>query len=285
MENRKIMLVAELERLGIAPMSELPDGIVAWKVCDNGANMVKAWEVGGGRLPCVAHTLELCTIPFTWVQKRKKDTDAKIEKGSVAESFAKGRGIVGYLHLSVNALDDFHGAQKTLGLPQTQIELDCATRWRSAHSMAAQLQYNKEAVLLVDKLPAYRDVGEVWGKNKLDFSNWDHIEQAGACLDNAAYVSQFQEGDKYITSSSVIPMMYSLMATSSPNHDVFFSNRANDEFNDAALNPVNVAHDNLDAKVKEKRWKYHNQLIDRFDFDVDHEAKKFWLPWTRATKS
>ena len=151
--------------------------------------------------------------------------------------------------------------------------------------MAAQLQYNKEAILLVDKLPAYRDVGEVWGKNKLDFSNWDHIEQAGACLDNAAYVSQFQEGDKYITSSSVIPMMYSLMATSSPNHDVFFSNRANDEFNDAALNPVNVAHDNLDAKVKEKRWKYHNQLIDRFDFDVDHEAKKSWLPWTRATKS
>ena len=80
-------------------------------------------------------------------------------------------------------------------------------------------------------------------------------------------------------------MMYSLMATSSPNHDVFLSNRATDEFNDAAINPVSVAHMALDPKVKETRERYHNQLIDRFDFDVDHEAKKFWLPWTRATKS
>ena len=190
-DTRKVLVAQELERLGIEPLSELPDGIVAWKVCDNGANMVKAWNVGGGRLPCVDHTLELCTIPFTWKQKRKLDTDPKPERGSVAESFAKGRGIVGYLHLSVNCLDDFHGAQKRVGLPENQVELDCPTRWRTAFKMGSQLIYNKEAILLVDKMPAYRDVGETWGKNKIDFQNWDHIEQSTACLDNAAYVSQF----------------------------------------------------------------------------------------------
>ena len=65
---------------------------------------------------------------------------------------------------------------------------------------------------------------------------WRH----GLCLilDAAAIASQFLEGDKYVTSSLVIPMVYGLMATSSPHNDVKLKNRAEDEFNDALLNPV-----------------------------------------------
>ena len=269
-------LKSAFERLGISPTSELPNDILAWKVCDNGANMVAAWAPMGGRLPCFEHTLELCTIPFTWVQKRKKDTEPKIEKGSVQESFAKARGIVGYLHLSVNCLDDFHTAQESVNLPQNQIELDCPTRWRSAHAMASQFVYNKDAVLELDKHPAYRDPGEVWGKNKLNFENWDHLEQSGGCLDNASSISLYQEGDKYITSSAIVPMAFKLIATSSPTVDVYFQNRANDEYNDPQLNPVNVAHAGLNSKVAAQRVKYHAQLISRFDSEVPLPTKKMW---------
>ena len=81
----------------------------------------------------------------------------------------------------------------------------------------------------------------------------------------------------YITSSSVVPMMFSLMATSSANHDVVFANRADDKFNDAVLNPVTVPHTSLNPKVRAQREKYHEQLITRFDSDVPLEVKQFWF--------
>ena len=123
--------------------------------------------------------------------------------------------------------------------------------------------------------------GEVWGKNRLGFSNWDHLEQSGACLEKASVVSQFLEGDKYPTSSSVVPMLYKLMATSSVNHDVHFANRAADKFNDAQLNPIKVPHANLDTKVQAQRQLYHQNLIDRFDSDVPLATKKFWFTATK----
>ena len=43
----KKVLEAELKRLGITPTSKIPDDIIAWKVCDNGANMVAAWAPVG----------------------------------------------------------------------------------------------------------------------------------------------------------------------------------------------------------------------------------------------
>ena len=44
---------------------------------------------------------------------------------------------------------------------------------------------------------------------------WDMLEEGTACLNECAYASQFLEGDKYPTSSLVVPMAYKLMATSS----------------------------------------------------------------------
>ena len=116
---------------------------------------------------------------------------------SVAESFAKGRGIVGYLHVSTIGLSDFHACQKRVSLPERQIDLDVKTRWRTAHSMAEQLVANKTAILEMDKSPAYKDPGETWGNNKLGFENWDHLEESSGCLLEAAEISQLLEGDQY----------------------------------------------------------------------------------------
>ena len=192
---KRYATVEELRRLGIPEDFSDPIVFVFKMVSDNGANIKAAWNDGGRWLPCVDHTLELCTLPVTWVQKRSDGTVA-IPKGSVAEAYAHGRGIVGYLRVSVNAEDDFHRCQKAAGLEQTKIDMDVKTRWRSAHSMGSQLVYNKPAILEMDKNPAYRDPGETWGKNKISMVMWDYLEEGSALLDDAAWASQFLEGDK-----------------------------------------------------------------------------------------
>jgi len=274
----------DLERLGVAEDSTDPDDLVFKKVSDNGANIKKAWADDPERwLPCVDHTMELCTIPFTWTAKRRKGADgaeladAAAAKGSVQASFAKARGLVGYLHVSTIAESDFHACQRKCGLPEEKVDQDVRTRWRSSHAMADQLVYHKSAVLEMDKNPSYKDAGETWGKNKLNFTDWDHLEESGACLYEASDASQLLEGDKYITSSLVVPMTYKLMATSAASHPVKFRNREEDELNDAAVNPVKVAHDKLAPKVQAARDAYHEQLVDRFDTNLPLPAKKFYF--------
>ena len=272
--NRTFLKPDHLKRLGIDQDTTDPDDFVFKKVSDNGANIKAAWDDGESWAPCIDHTIELCTLPFTYVERRK---EAKIAKGSVAESFAKGRGLVGYLHLSSNAQKDFHTCQKRVGLPENSIDQDVKTRWRTAHNMADQLVFNQSAVLEMDKDPQYKDAGDVWGQNKLSFVDWDHLEQGSACLMEAAIGSQLLEGDEYPTASLVIPTTFRLMQYSSPQSDVFFRNRDEDEFNDAEANPVMVSHDELQPKIQEARSSYHSRLITRFDTELPVSVKKFWF--------
>ena len=214
--------------------------------------------------------------PSTWVQKHANGSDV-IPKDSVAEAYAHGRGIVGYLHLSPTAEADFHACQQACGLAQTQIDQDVKTRWRTAHKMGQQLFYNQLAVLEMDKNPGYKDPGETWGANKISMTMWDYLEEGTAVLDKAAEASQFLEGDKYPTSSLIIPMSFALMATSSPSDSVKFLNRAENELNDDILNPVKVAHSDLTSKMQAARKLFHEALINRFDTNVPRDMKKFWF--------
>ena len=245
-------------------------------VSDNGANIKAAWNDGTRWVPCADHTMELCTLPVTWVQKHRGQ-DATIPKGSVAEAYAHGRGIVGYLHVSVNAQSDFHDCQKRQQLPQVQIDLDVKTRWRTAHNMGEQLVFNKPAITEMDKNPAYRDPGETWGKNKITILQWDYLEEGSAILSPAADASQFLEDDKYPTASLVVPMTYALMKTSSISEDVKFRNRAEDAFNDPGVNPVKVPHSGLSPKIQDARVAYHDKLIDKFHTDVPRDVRQFWF--------
>ena len=277
MEARRCASAEELARLGVPEDFDDPLVLVFKMVSDNGANIKSAWHDGERWVPCVDHTLELCTLPITWVKKRTSGDDGAVRAGSIAEAYAHGRGLVGYLHVSPKAEADFHKAQEALGLAQTKIDLDVRTRWRTAHDMGDQLLHNKLAILEMDKNPSYKDPGETWGKNKLSMTMWDFIEEGTAVLDPAAMASQFLEGDKYVTSSLVVPMTYGLMATSSPQADVKFKNRADDEFNDDELNPAKVPHDQLTDKMQEARKSYHERLISYFDSEVSIDVKKFWF--------
>ena len=109
----------DLTRLGISANTTDPDDFIFKKISDNGSNIKGAWDENGKWGPCIDHTIELCTLPFTYMQKGKKGQDASIPKGSVAESFAKGRGLVGYLHSSTIGLSDFHACQACLLLALT----------------------------------------------------------------------------------------------------------------------------------------------------------------------
>ena len=274
--SKKFVTKEALARIGVPVDFKEPLLFVFKMVSDNGANIKAAWNNGDRWVPCVDHTLELCTLPVTWVQKHKNQANT-LPKGSVAEAYAHGRGIVGYLHVSVNALDDFHTAQRACDLEETQIDLDCKTRWRTAYMMGEQLVYNKGAILEMDKNPTYKVAGETWGNNKISMRMWDFLEEGTAVLDDAAWASQFLEGDKYPTSSLVIPMMFRLMLTSSMRHDIKFLNRKEDEHNDDTLNPVTVRHDKLTDKMQAARKALHNQFVERFDTDVPIDCKKFWF--------
>ena len=267
----------DLARLGVPPDFDQPYVLVFKMVSDNGANIKAAWNDDGRWVPCADHTIELCTLPVTWVKKHKNGEDQAIRNGSIAEAYGHGRGIVGYLHVSPKAEADFHAAQAACDLAQTKIDQDVKTRWRTAHGMGDQLLYNKPAILEMDKNPSYQNPGEVWGQNKLSMLMWDFIEEGTAILHPAAFVSQFLEGDLYVTSSSVVPMVFGLMATSSPNTNVKFMNRALDEYNDDSLNPVKVFHDQLTDKGQEAREFYHERLISYFDTKVPIDVKKFWF--------
>ena len=85
------------------------------------------------------------------------------------------------------------------------------------------------------------------------------------------------EGDKYPTSSLVVPMVYKLIATSASGFDVTFHNRAQDKFNDPNTNPVKVPHANLNEKVRAAREKMHLDLIRRFQDELPLPIKKFWF--------
>ena len=208
MEGKRFASKADLARIGVPEDFDEPLILVFKMVSDNGANIKSAWNQDGRWVPCFDHTLELCTLPVTWVQKHQGDET--IPKGSIAEAYGHGRGIVGYLHVSPIAESDFHACQKRCGLPQTKIDLDVKTRWRTAHDMGDQLVYNKPAVLEMDKNAKYKDPGETWGKNKITMTMWDFLEEGTAVLTKAAEASQFLEGDKYPTSSLVIPMAFAL---------------------------------------------------------------------------
>ena len=299
----------DLTRIGVSEDSTDPDDFVFKKVSDNGANIKLAWDEDGKWAPCFDHTVELCTIPFTFVTKNKKGEEARIEKGSVSESYSKARGLVGYLHHSTIGEADFHACQKRVGLAEDKIDQDVRTRWRSSHDMGDQIVYNMSAVLEMDKNPAYKDPGETWGKNKLSFTDWDHLEEGSACLMEAAVGSQLLEGDLYPTSSLVVPTAFRLMSYSvrplpaepecrdlafSPalsdlkvfrsllcgqatSHDVYFRNRDEDEYNDSTANPVCVKHTDLQPKIQQARELYHERLVTRFDSDVPLPIKKFWF--------
>lgn len=171
--------------------------------------------MGAVRLP---HARAVHTPNHVHTQKEQGYNNelAPAAKGSVQSSFPKARGLVGYLHHSTIGESDFQACQKRVGLSETKIDQDVRTRWRSSHNMAEQLVYNKEAVLEMDKNPAYKKPGETWGKNKLNFVDRDHLEEGAAVLYRAAGASQSLEGDYYPTISLVIPYMFRLMSDYSP---------------------------------------------------------------------
>ena len=220
-----------LDRFGVSADSTDSYAFVFKEISDNGANIKAAWQEGSRWAPCACHTLELCTIPFTFTKKDDRG-ERTAERGSVAESYSKARGLVGFLHRSLIGEGDFHACQERVGLPETSIDQDVRTRWRSSHNMGEQLLNNKSAVLEMDKNPAHSKPGEAWGQNKLSFLDWDHLEAGTACLDIAAGGNQLLEGDLYPTMSLVVPTVYRIIKTSSESQEVRFRNRAADEFND-----------------------------------------------------
>jgi hypothetical protein len=139
--------------------------------------------------------------------------------------------------------------------------------------MGNGLVYNKEAMIEFDKV--HKDPGEAWGKNKLSFVDHNHLEEGTACLDEAAATSQLMEGDKYVTSSLVVPVAYRLMANSATGLNAFFNNRNEDELNDNDTNPVIVPHADLQGNIQEAREAFHEWLVDRFDSSVPMDVETF----------
>ena len=87
--GRRFATKAELARIGVPDDFAEPLVLVFKMVSDNGANIKAAWNNGERWVPCFDHTLELCTLPVTWVQKHAGGET--IPKDSVPEAYAHGQ--------------------------------------------------------------------------------------------------------------------------------------------------------------------------------------------------
>jgi hypothetical protein len=171
------------------------DGIHG-KVSDNASNMAKGWAGFDGGF-CNAHTLELAVHKYT-------------DHKDIKPIFSRMRGIVGYFNKSTNGTQDLAAIQKELGMPVRKPIQDVITRWRSGFDMAAWFREQQQAVMTFDIRHA-SEAGDIYGANRMELSDWSIVEQSVAVLTTSANVTTHLEGTKYVTISSVLPMVYRLL--------------------------------------------------------------------------
>ena len=184
-----------LARVGIESTSDS----VFKRVCDNGSNMVLAWDKDGA-IPCIDHTLELSVKKFP---------------DELETTLCKVGGLVGHFNHSTIAKNTLADIQKEMNKPQHVLDQDVKTRWRSTFKSCKVLHENQAPVMLNDVRNG-RNAGDTYKSNKLNVDEWTEVEEIAGCLQVAADASQMMEGGKYPTSSLVLPCIAKVIESVDP---------------------------------------------------------------------
>ena len=196
-----------LARVGIESTSDS----VFKHVRDNGSNMVLAWDKDGAIL-CFDHTLELSVKKFT---------------DELETTLFKVRGLVGHISHSTIAKNTLADIQKEMNKPQHVLDQDVKTRWRSTFKTCKVLHENQAPVMFYDVRNG-RNAGNTYKSNKLNVDEWTEFEEIAGCLQVAADASQMMEGDKYPTSSLVLPCIAKVIESMDPATKILFPERTVD---------------------------------------------------------
>lgn len=243
--------VEALKRAGIswASEAEVYEGVHG-KVSDNASNMAKGWEGFSGGF-CAAHTIELSVHKYT-------------EHESIKPVYARMRGIVGYFNKSTNGIQDLTTIQKELKLPKRRPIQDVITRWRSGYDMSSWFREQQQAVMTFDIRHA-SEAGEVYGANRMELSDWSIVEQSVAVLATSANVTTHLEGTKYVTISSVVPMVYRVIAELEPTRSLYLPWKPPGQ---QWLTPANMR-----PAVKAARTAFHDDLRARYVTNIPEVRK------------
>ena len=169
-------------------------------VTDNAKNMVSAAEAGHfERVPCFAHTIQLCV------------TDALTNKDAM-KAIAAGKRLVGHFSHSTMATSGLLEQQKRLSPTNTPLKLvqDVQTRWNSSFLMMKRLLHLRVAVygVIMDEA-----ITKVRDRISLDVSDtmWHIMEDLVPILEPFADVTEILGREDIPTSSGINVLLPNLV--------------------------------------------------------------------------
>lgn len=139
----------------------------------------------------MAHTLNLSVI---------EALGAHTELNSIIK---KCRNIVTHFKHSVLAFDKLKAIQEQMGFPLLKVKQDVATRWNSCLLMIERLLQLKDALsIAVTSIPNLSLF--------LDAQEWNILNDCVPVLKPIEFLTTVLSGEKYITMSSIIPLIRAL---------------------------------------------------------------------------
>lgn len=167
-------------------------------VTDNAANMKKAVieELRKHHHPCVAHTINLTV------------TEAITSNKELSILLDKCRHLIGHFKHSVKSSNELRKYQKQLNAPELTLKNDVATRWNSVYIMIERLVTVKEAL----SLTLANLVSEKAPEN-LSGCEWATLSDLLLVLKPFLQLTEEFSGEKYITMSTIIPLIRGLQKT------------------------------------------------------------------------
>ena len=170
-------------------------------VTDNAKNMVSAAEYGGfKRVPCFAHTIQLCV------------NDALTNKDAM-KAIAAAKRLIGHFNHSTMSTSALLDQQKKLDPSTTPLKLvqDVQTRWNSSYLMMKRL--------LLLRVPVYgvimdENVTKVRDRMDLNVSDamWRTMEQLVPILEPFADVTEVLGSEDVPTSSGIYVLLPTLVS-------------------------------------------------------------------------
>ena len=125
----------------------------------------------------------------------------------VKESFEKGKKVVTFFKSSTIGSSELAKVQEDLyGNKLGMLKQECKTRWSSTHNCGLSLMKTQEIIQQFCVQERMTDVED--NHFKMGVDDWDIIGQCTASLMTVAAVVKQAEGDKYPTSSLVLPFMH-----------------------------------------------------------------------------
>ncbi|XP_065652748.1 E3 SUMO-protein ligase ZBED1-like [Hydra vulgaris] len=155
---------------------------------DNGRNIVKAVSSFPFKhLPCFAHTVQLII-------------KSAIEETAFDITLAKCHRIVGHFKHSPANNMELHESQIDLDLPQENLIQDVVTRWNSMYDMLRRMLKHKKAitVTLDEQNHHFQTLTE---------REWEKMEKIADVLQPCKVASELLGGNKYVSSSVVLPII------------------------------------------------------------------------------